>query len=813
VIPHRAPGPGGTRSLTPIRVSAAIVFPLAALVASAASAQRSEIVNDTAEKLVQLDFADTELSAVIDNIARLTGRNFIYDDRVRGRVTIVSPSRVTVEQAYAVFESVLQVKGFTTVDGPGGVTKIIPVREAKESSIETVRDDRPSPNRDHFVTRLIPLRYIDAQDISNTLKPLVSKDAAMVAYAPTNTIILTDSSSNIRRLLTILEAIDVESYREELAVIPVEIYGAELSATTGATSPRRSRRAARAAAQAAAGGPQLAPGIEVRILTDERTNSLLVLAPRAQIEDVRELVRKLDVEVTGRGRINVYYLKHADAEELAQTLNSLLSGQTSQPSVGQTGAAAGAPQALRSAVTELAEGITLTADPGTNSLVIQASKEAYDTLVRVIEKLDIQRPQVLVEALIMEVNVTDSLELGFNWTASFAEGDFTVASVTRAIGEGAMEGAMNGMGMPSATSGITLRARSTFTPNSDTTIQTILTMSATDNSTNVISAPHILTSDNEEAEIRIGNNIPIITGRTNSPTGDTGLSQSVNVERQDIGVTLRVTPQISEGDTLRLNIFQEISDVTDSLSVGDPNEVGVALTNRRVENTVVVADGETVVIGGLISDDVDETETKVPWLGDIPFLGWAFKSTSESETKQNLLVFLTPHIVRSAADLERRSIEKREEFGESAGKGLELSREEREEAEAQGIDLAAYRGGNPVRATIIDHRERYPIERMKELEAQSPDSRAGTATIQPGVRYSLRAGVYSDEEAATRALTEVVDAGYDGTLVSSVVDGAVIYEIRVGPYESFDSARTAQALLRGSFGMEPTVTVLPAENE
>jgi len=217
------------------------------------------------------------------------------------------------------------------------VIKVIPVREAKESSIETVREGAPSPNRDHYVTRLIPLSYIDANDITNTLKPLVSKDAAMVAYPPTNTIILTDSSSNIRRLLNILDSIDVASYREELAVIKIdhadaailgeqisEIYGAEVSTTGAATAARRVRRARTAAEPAT--NPQLAPGVRVRIITDARTNSLLVLAPRQQIADVRKLVEQLDVPVEGFGRIHVHYLKHADSEELAQTLNALLSG-------------------------------------------------------------------------------------------------------------------------------------------------------------------------------------------------------------------------------------------------------------------------------------------------------------------------------------------------------------------------------------------------------------------------------------------------------------------------------------------------------
>ena len=310
-----------------------------------------------ADDLVQLDFNDVELSVVIDTIARLTGTNFIYDDRVRGRVTIVSPTKIPVAQAYAVFESVLQVKGFTTVEGPGGSVKIIPIRDAKESSINTVAAPTPTPNRDTFVTRLIPLHYIDADAITNSLKPLVSKDAAMVAYPPTNTVILTDSASNIRRVLSILEAIDVETYKEELAVIKVshadasvlgqqlaDVYGAEVS-----SAGEGGLRAARARQPQVPGQAQPQTGEaqreRVRIITDSRTNSLIILASRARIEDIRRLVAKLDVPVTGGGRIHVDHLKYADSDDLADTLNSMLSGA---PKVGG-GGGGGIPGAAQAA--------------------------------------------------------------------------------------------------------------------------------------------------------------------------------------------------------------------------------------------------------------------------------------------------------------------------------------------------------------------------------------------------------------------------------------------------------------------------------
>jgi general secretion pathway protein D len=798
---------------------------------------------------VQLDFNNAELSVVIDTIAKLTGKNFIYDDRVRGRVTVVSPTRISVDEAYAVFESVLQVKGFTTVPTPGGALKVIPIRDAKETSVPTDRSKRPPVNRDLFITRLIPLQYIDAESIVNTLKPLVSKDAAMAAYQPTNTVILTESASNIRRLIAILEEIDVDAYREDLALIHLEyadaatmaqqlsdIYGVEVAGA--ATPPGAAARARRAAPTPAPGIPvQQGPLRNVRIITDERTNSLIVLAARAQIEEVRNLARKLDVPVPGGGRVHVYYLQHADAEELAQTLNALISGAPAPAAGGAPGvpgAAAGQAQALRAVVAGLAEGVTVTADPPTNSLVIQASQEGYAALAAVIEKLDIERPQVLVEALIMEITITDTQDLGFDGLFRLITDhtDIIVASHTA----GQAFGAAVGGALPAASAipnflNRAIRDTTDGGTNKGTMIQAILRAAATDNDTNVISAPHILTSDNEEAEIRVGDNIPIITSRVESaqgittPTPDGQLATSVNVERQDIGVTLRVTPQITEGETLRLDIFQEITAVNPGLTVtttAASGQSGVALSSRKVENTVVVADGETVVIGGILTDDYTDNITKVPWLGDIPVLGWAFKTTSRNLTKKNLLIFLTPHIVRSESDLVHETIRKRAEFEAAAKETLGLDEEARErelalrrEALAQGTIYDSPLARNPARHRLLDHEARYPLERMREIEEERELERREreAAARRTAAGYMVQAPVLGDEQAAVEVLTRLVDAGYDGTLVSAQAGAAVVYEVRLGPYETLEEAQRAGEAIRRSEGLTPAVVVLPPEPE
>ncbi len=809
---------------------------------------RSDVVEEG--DLVQLDFNDADLTTIIDAISKMTNKNFIYDERVRGKVTIKSPTLIPKEQAYAVFESVLQVKGFTTVETPGGALKIIPTRDARESTIETRVSSRPPPNMDRYVTRLIPLRYVEADTIVGTLKPLVSKDASIEAYAPTNTVILTEAASNIRRIMAILEAIDIKTNREDLAIFQIEhadaatlagqiseIYGAESSGSTATRRPR-ARSSTRAKTPAA---PSSEPGAlsKVRLITDDRTNSVIALGPRDKLNDVRNLIRRLDVSVSGGGRIHVYRLQHADAEDLAQTLSSLVGGRSSGAPAG--GAAGGATaQALRTAVTGLAGGVSITADPATNALVIQASREGYDTVVRVIKLLDIDRPQVLVEALVMEVDVTDSESLGFNGVIRLIGGDTELSAV---IAPTTINSAVKGfaLGGPigaAAAGGLPLIQRflqNTTEPDADGNptksghvIETVINAAAGDSGTNIISAPHILTMDNEQAEIRIGQNIPIISSRVQSAGGAQvvpggNLATSVNVERMDIGVTLRVTPQITEGDSLRLELFQEITSInlglTEAQSLGDPSQVGVPLSSTQIENVVIVRDGETVVIGGLLKDEYQDSVSKVPWLGDIPILGWAFKSSFRSLKKTNLLVFLTPHIIRSPNDMEFETIRKREEFVDASREGLQWSDRERAmerkrkaQLEKAGEEYVP-RGSNPVRIAVIDHESNYPPERMVEIAEQEANARtdqeAERLALEQGPRYSVQALVGSGESEAMNTLQAVIDAGYDGTLVSSEIDGSMLFELQIGPYRTVNEAELVSGLVRGSHGLRPSVVVVP----
>ncbi|MGH9885330.1 MAG: secretin N-terminal domain-containing protein, partial [bacterium] len=317
-----------------------------ALFASVGAARAQDDATPAGDSTVTLDFQDAEITDVIGVIARATGKNFLYDDRVRGRVTVISPEPVTADEAYRVFESILQVKGFTTVPSPGGILKIVPLRDAKENPIDTVTGSKPFEDRDLFITRLLPLRYVKADAISDTLKPLVSKEASVIAYAPTNTLIITDSAANIRRLVNIIDEIDVSTYQEQIKLMPIEfadatlltgqlqeIFGSEGGSSGTAGSAAGRIRRARAVQQQQNPQPGI-PGVETvvgsvgepRFIPDERTNSIVVIATKGVMREIERIVDLLDYQRKGAGRIHVYRLQNADSEEIAQTLSSLAGG-------------------------------------------------------------------------------------------------------------------------------------------------------------------------------------------------------------------------------------------------------------------------------------------------------------------------------------------------------------------------------------------------------------------------------------------------------------------------------------------------------
>lgn len=586
---------------------------------------------------VTLDFKDVELTDLIQTISEMTGRNFVYDDTVKGKVTIISPRGMSLDEAYQVFLSVLSVKGFTVVPS-GKMNKVVRTQEAKENTIPT-GSDAASSGAEQIVTRLVPVQNIDAATFATSiLTPLIPKSGSVVAYAPTNTLIITDSMANIERLLKIITELDVPGTSSNLDVIFLENAAAEEIAqigtqvlAQGGAAPRKGRTAG-------------APTVTGKVLAYPRANAIIVMAEAEELETIRSLVKNLDrKESSGRSNINVFYLENADAESLAKTLNEIISG------VRKTKTAPGQP-------TGPAEPVTITADKSTNSLIISAIPEDYEALQAVVKQLDIRRKQVFVEALILELSMDATQQLGVSFSGGVAIGS-----------NGGIFGGVNQSVLPStdlltkSVNGIMAGGFSKLISipdplNQGETLQVpalsaLINLSKKDGDVNILSAPRLLTSDNEEAQIIIGDNVPIITSRLTSGASN-DLNQSVSIERKDAALTLKFTPQITEGNLVRLKIYQEITGVKDSTSsVGDVNQVGPTFTKRLLQNTVVAEDGKTVVLGGLISNSVQEGVSKVPFLGDIPFLGWLFKTKTKIEKKTNLMIFITPTIIRSAEDL------------------------------------------------------------------------------------------------------------------------------------------------------------------
>jgi general secretion pathway protein D len=643
----------------------------------------------TSEQNILLNFKDVDLRQIIDLMSDLTNQNYLVDEKVRGKVTIISPRPVSTEEAYNIFLSILEVQGFTVVP-QGAIHKIIPSREVKENPLPTSVDgaDRMSPDRDSFITQLIPLKYADANEIRGLLSALVSKESSLLAYGPTNTLILTEVQSNISRLMKIIRALDVQAPAAVLKVIALKYAAADQMVSslqsaleglaeaeaddgdsTPATARQRRQRRARSRAASTLQRTPTAP----KIIADSRTNSLIVIATPSVIMAAEDLIAKLDIPTPeGRGQIHVYYLEHADAEELAQVLTAqaaeiertqaadatATTPQQTRTQPQQAAARRGATQPL-TGTTPL--GITITADKPTNSLVITAPPEAYAVLREIIEKLDIRRSQVLVEALFAEVTIGAASQFGVEWRViDDPDGGTQVfAGSTGTQQTGVINSLTEGLttGLLASPTGLIIGAlRNTIRINDQeiVNIPAVLRASEGNSDVNILATPNLLTTDNEEAEIVIGEERPFLRTAQNDTTNLNVSTRSF--EFRDVGITLRMTPQISHGKTVRLNLFVELTAFVDEA------EVGAAVTTKRSTQTTVVADdGQTIVIGGLIREDSNEAQSGVPCVGNAPLIGWVFSQEAKSKRKNNLLIFITPHILNTPGDIHRITEHKRQQ--------------------------------------------------------------------------------------------------------------------------------------------------------
>ena len=602
----------------------------------------------------------------------------MVDDKVRGRITLISPTKIRVDELERVLESLLELNGFTAVPS-GSVTKIVPLREVKQRGVETDvgRDPREIAPIDRMVTHLVPLRYADINEVRNMLTPLVSKDGNITAYGPSNTIILTDLASNVNRLVKIIQEVDIKVTDEQIMVVTLKFASAidlapQVTAAVeaklgeaGGAAPGRPR-AARGVARPGVPGAAAVSGPEkvFRVIADPRSNALVIVAGREEMALALDLIAKLDVRLPpGRAQIHVFFLENALAEDLAKVLTAQAQelvravGQQPTPGARPPSVAAPAPPSPppqagpTSGVVPTATGerkITITPDKATNSLVVTAIPEDYQALVEVIKKLDIPRRQVYVEAAVVEISMEKTKELGVEFRST---SDFTTNSPVVFGGESF--GLINNLARdPFALSGLAIGLVSgtiTFGGQQFLNIGALIQAIQRQNDVNVLSTPHLLTTDNQEAEIIVASNIPFVTS-----TSQSTVSTLTSIERKDVGITLRFTPQVSEGDKVTLKIFEEISAIQPTVAAGlNPEQVGPTTSKRTAKTTVVVDSKQTIIIGGLFRDDVDANEQKIPCLGDIPLLGKLFGRTIDNSRKTNLVIFLTPHIVRTAEDLKR----------------------------------------------------------------------------------------------------------------------------------------------------------------
>lgn len=683
----------------------------------------------------EINARNAEIANILRVFSRRLKRNYILDERVRGKVTMYLPGKLSAEQALTILDTVLALKGFAAVPIHDNTWKVVPAREARQTTIPTVVGSSHGDPTASVVTRLLNLKYVPVEDVHKIINDLISPDGLVTAHAGTNSLILIDYENNIERILEIISALDVPFTDRDMTIIPVknaeaaqiaeklkELLGegsqgqneqesgidlirnrqqANFGAPPGMPSGMPGRPPVSPQGGAPAGTTTTARSRAPKITSDERTNSIIIVADEESTARIRALVAQLDSQVDLSGhRFYVYRCQHADAEELAQVLGNLAGGgggsgttggapstrraslagdgednpfggrtggsgrqnrnQRTQSRLGNTsrtpgqsrreGQGGGAPSSV-----QFGDDLSITADPATNSLIINADKTSYEKLKSLIDKLDVKRRQVLVEAMILEVSVDDQQVLGTDFLASGGGADGGIMGISNLGGSQGLQGLLSN---PTQLSNFSLAAASAGTISLPGNIvlpsqAALLSAAQTNSNVNVLSAPTLLATDNEEAEIVVGQNVPFLASQS---TSDTNLNNTFNqIDRQDVGITLRITPQISSNDFVTLKIFTDVSDIVPAADT----TLGPTTTVRSSETTVITKDAQMIAIGGLMADQTNDSESGVPFLKDIPILGHAFKRFTGRRTRSNLLTFLTPRIVKDQFDARDATIARR----------------------------------------------------------------------------------------------------------------------------------------------------------
>lgn len=629
----------------------------------------ASVAQESGQNVAGLNFVNADIESVIKAVGHYTGTTFVIDPRVKGQLTLVAEKPLTKEQAFKLLTSNLRMQGFAVVTSDG-FSKVVPEADAKLQGGPT---QAKGVKGDQIITQVFRINYEAANNIVTALRPLISPNNVINVNPGNNSIVITDYADNMRRMSEVIALLDVPS-NPEIEIIPIKH---SIASDVATMVTRLSENNSQAGADAG----------KTIVLADSRTNSVLIKSPSvARSNLVKSLVAQLDQPTTQPGNIHVVYLKNAEAVKLASTLRSILSGESALPSNtgvsnsnlgfgnnSQTNMGGAATQgnnsALGSSGTTLSLPISannsnqaqgggggfIQADPATNTLIITASDSVYRNLRGVIDQLDARRAQVYIETIIVEVSASKTAELGVEWAGVTGDStsNYRLGAVT------SNQGNLINLADPTKRLGTLATGFNVglFRQiGGQLGIGAVLKAIENDNGTNLLSMPNLVTLDNEEATIVDGKTIGLVTGQyTSATTGTAGANPFQTIERKEIGIKLKVKPQISESGTVKLSIAQEVSDVSDAEVKGSS---GPVTTVRQIATNVLVEDGQIIALGGLIRDDTSGKENKVPLLGDIPFLGNLFKYQKKTRDKVNLMVFLRPTVIRTAEDSSSVSLDR-----------------------------------------------------------------------------------------------------------------------------------------------------------
>jgi len=643
---------------------------------------KSTTTAKNSEELVTLNFVNADIEAVARTLSTLSGRNLVVDPRVKGQITLSAEKPVTASAAWNQFLAALRLQGFSVIES-SGLYKIVPEAEAKlQGGVSTVVPSPNAPNSGQIMTQIFNLYHENANNLVGVLRPLISPNNTINVNPGTNSLIITDYAENLQRVGKIISSLDV-SNASDVEIIPLR------NAIASDLAPLVSRLidVTPAASGATGGQPQASDtAYKTTLLAEPRSNSIILRAANsARLMQARLLIEKLDRPSSdlASGNIHVVYLKNADATKLAGTLRAALAADSksagSTPGLGgSTAQSAATPgplnpvNAMNPGANGSASGVPtlggfntspgsttggqIQADTATNSLIITAPDPQFRQLKEVIDKLDSRRAQVMVESLIAEIDTNKIAQFGIQWQNVMGQAGGNVGVIGTNFGSGGsnlLSLSTSAVNPNTATSGLALpgaglNMATARDVNGKYVLSSLANFLQQDGLTNVLSTPTLLTLDNEEAKIVVGQNVPFATGQyTNSNTANGSVTPFTTYDRKDVGITLRVKPQISETGSVKLVIFQEVSSIDSTTSAA-----GLVTNKRSIESNVIVEDGSIVVLGGLLSDTYSNTRGQVPGLADVPFIGSFFKNESRNRTKTNLMVFLRPVVLRDAKSTE-----------------------------------------------------------------------------------------------------------------------------------------------------------------